>query len=187
MGNMSMIHFFILAIPAGLAVGAFAYRRIMGGAQPLRLRFAEKGERFLARSDVPDPLRRDVAMMLDDAFPSSVSLMILVAVLAPLMLPLSRSRSASRYQAKTDANADVRGLYLELQSMHRRLAHANHPIMMPLLELEVSFLGTLIVLARSLSSRLVTPFDRENAIMSLEQGQRELAAIPVRFSLAGRG
>lgn len=177
-----------IALPVAAALivaGMFVYRQLMTAAQPARLRLAEKGERFLAREDVPAELRSDVEAMLDDAFPNSVLFLLLAGILAPILVPLTVNDLRARQKAMSNAKADVRGAYLEISALHRRVSLANHPFALPILELEVGLISTLTIAVGSFTSRQGgLMLDRDGIIISLEQHQRQLRLAPARRVVA---
>ncbi len=170
-----------LAVVGALIVGTVSYRYGMTSAQSLRLSFAEKGEQFLARSDVPEKLRHDVVNMLDDAFPSSPLFMVVAALLAPILVSLAHHSVHERGSTLSAANCDVRGLYLELCKLHRRIGAANHPVMQPVLEFEVAMILGVSSVRRSVTSiGTEITVDRDGMLMSMEQQQRQLRLAPAR-------
>lgn len=170
-----------LVAVGALVVGAMTFRRIMTVAQRHRLVLAEKGEAFLGRTDVPQPLRRAVESMLDDAFPSGILFLAIAAVLAPVLIPLASSKANERMAALAGTNRDVRGMFLEIAALHRRIANANHPVLLPLLELEVSLIMTVEVVVRTILGRTGDlSLDRDSMMLSMEDAQRHLRLAPAR-------
>lgn len=164
-----------------LLAGTVAYRRVMTAAQSHRLKLAEKGEAFLGRNDVPESLRETVSQILDDAFPNNVAFLLLAAALGPLLVPMATGDARARSEELSNTNRDVRGLFLEICSLHRRIALANHPLLYPLLELEVALIMVVMFVVRSVVVIGGEPsLDRDGVIMAMEQAQRHLRLAPAR-------
>lgn len=165
-----------LALVAAFGVAAYVHRLMMRGAQPIRLRLAEKGERFLARTDVPAQLRRDVQGLLDGAFPCNCFLLFLVLPFMPIIaLYWVLNDEDGRPKEFKHAAKDVRGAYLEIRSLHRKLGLANHPILYPLAQL-VMGLSLVVAAPFALARKHATEvdLDTESALLSLEQTHTSL-------------
>jgi hypothetical protein len=181
---MTLTSLSLLVAVAALIVGTLTYRRIMTVAQRHRLQMAEKGEAFLGRTDVPQPLRKAVESMLDDAFPNGILFLAIAAILAPILIPLASSKANERMLALASTSREIRGMFLEIAALHRRIANANHPVLLPLLELEVSLIMTVEIVVRSVLGRTSDlSLDRDNMMLSMEDAQRHLRLAPARRAI----
>lgn len=169
---MTLIDFAPLAL-AGLLVASSAIQRgVSRNVQKTRLALAEKGERFLARTDVPAPMRADVARFLDDPFPCNCLLGFIFLPLLPLVIwfSLAKGRPDEHFESMRHANREVRGSYLEIRSLFRKIQLGNHPIMSPLTDFMVS-LSLVIATPFLLVSQNATEssFDREGAALAVDE------------------
>lgn len=178
---MTAFDFIPLGIVGVLVAASFIHRGMMTAAQPHRLALADKGEAFLLREDIPTELRADVESVLEDAFPCNCMLMFLLLPLIPLLVWHGRSRSHARSSAFKTVSPEVRGRYLEIRQLHRKIVLANHPIMAPLVDLigslSVVLISAGLVLAHKASSN---GLDADGAMLNLEQYRQSLPGLHAR-------
>ncbi|MFC5342746.1 hypothetical protein ACETK8_06320 [Brevundimonas staleyi] len=169
---MTYVDIIPLVIVGALAGAEFILRNVSKSAQDYRLTLAEKGERLLAREDLPLELRAEVERWLDDPFPCSCWLGVLLLPFIPFFvwISLAQNRGKASFDALRQTSPDIRGSYLELRAIIRKLQLANHPIMTPLGEFVVNLslvmaIPVLLIVHRSPANS----FDRDNSAVSVEE------------------
>lgn len=171
-----------LAAVIALGMSTMVHRSMMTAAQPTRLKLAEKGEKLLARTDVPKHIRRDVEAMLDNAFPCNCVLMFLIVPIMPLLVfgwLAYRLRTPARREAMTP---EITGRYLELRSLHRKIELANHPVLTPVMDFVVTVSLTLAIPVLVLIRRgAEVALDRDGAALSLEMQRQASKWVPNVF------
>ncbi len=169
---MTYVDIIPLAIVGTFAVSAVLQRSVSRSAQEYRLALAEKGERLLARQDLPSELRLDVERWLDDPFPCSCWLGVLLLPLLPIYVwtSLAFNRGKPAFDALRSASPEIRGSYLEVRSIIRKLQLANHPIMTPLGEFVVNLSLVLAVPFLLIAHRSpANSFDRDSSAVSVDE------------------
>lgn len=165
-----------------LAISSIVQRRMMTAAQPARLKLAEKGEKLLARTDVPNRMRREVEGMLDSAFPCNCLLMFLIIPIVPAIVIGWLIYRLNKPVTAEACNQDVSGRYLEIRALHRKIEMANHPVLTPIIEFMVAFSLILVLPFLLLARRSADlAFDRDSATLSLEM-QRQASRWMPHFS-----
>lgn len=155
---------------------------MMTAAQPARLKLAEKGEKLLARVDVPKHIRRDVEAMLDNAFPCNCVIMFLIIPIMPLLVFAWLSYRIRNSPPWEHVSPEVNGRYLEIRSLHRKIELANHPVLTPIMDFVVTaslMLAAPILLLIRRSAEVA--LDRDGAALSLEMQRQASKWIPSSF------
>ncbi|CAN7167061.1 hypothetical protein [Brevundimonas sp. LjRoot202] len=169
---MTFVDLIPLGILSGLVGAAFVQRSASRAVQRSRLVLAEKGERFLARIDVPAGLRADVERKLANPFPCNCSLMFVVLPLLPFLvwIDLGTGKNDERFDELRHAGHEVRGAYLEIRALTRKIGLASHPIMSPIAELIVSLSIVMAVPFLLLSKRFdESALDRDSASEGVDE------------------
>ena len=169
---MTVYDFIPLAVLVGVVASSVVQRKASVAVQPLRILLAEKGERFLARSDVPESLRAEVSRTLESPFSCNCYLLFVSLLVLPLLVwfDLGSRRNEARSTEMQRIGHEVRGRYLEIRALSRRIELANHPIISPLAELIVSFSIVLAVPFLLLGHRLdVGTLDRDSASVGVDE------------------
>jgi len=137
---MTIVDFMPLAAIVVLATATVVQRFASRAVQPARLALAEKGERFLARTDVPAGMRLEVSRILESPFSCNCVFLVLFIPFLPLIIwgEILAGRNQDHFREFSGAGHDVRGRYLEIRALSRKISLANHPILSPVGDLVVS-------------------------------------------------
>jgi hypothetical protein len=171
---LSHFHSWPLVIMGGVITLGLAHLRIMQAAQPLRLELAEKGERFLARPELPPDVRGQVKWMLDSAFGLRKSIIMgFVAVPIIAILLIFRERYIVDFKENFAAMSnDSKVFFGEIMRLHSRITLANHPILWAVLELEIILIVSFAVLLKGiLRGTFPSRGDRDDVISLVEHGK----------------
>jgi hypothetical protein len=152
-----------LALGFVLIVANVAHRRLYASAQPLRLELAEKGERLLAKQDLPDDLRKNTRLLLNTALGGGwlifggiigCPFMVLAVILQPSILS-DMTKRLSR------ATPEVRALHQEVMSLHDSILLANHPFLWTIFQAElILVLPVMLVIISVLRGKMPEVVDR---------------------------
>jgi hypothetical protein len=167
----------VLAVVALVGLTSL-YQRIYRAAQPLRLHLAAVGEAFLAREDVSERSRKHVRYMLDHAFRSRGELIFgFFAVPVVAALTIFRMRVIAQYVDTDLRNPEVKAHEDAIVRLHDRITLANHPILAPLLELEILLFMPLAVLIRgAVKGRVPAGTDRNMVMNIIEERAQTMSA-----------
>ncbi len=168
---MTEAQFFPLAVVIALFIFSFVNRRLKRAAQPLRLRLAEKGEEFLAKPDLPKPMREHVEFLLKSSFNMRGSLLLAI-VMIPIIafLFVVRHRYLRRSVDKLNVTDQAtRASFYDLCRLHDRITLTNHIFLLPIVELElVLFMPLAIVLRGIVQGTVPETGGRESVITFIE-------------------
>ncbi len=163
--------YFPLGLAGALAIFYTVHRRLNQAVQPLRLHLAERGEALLADPELPPSARDHVEFLLDTAFGMRATLLFgifIVPVVAALFVVRNRWIRTSVDKMKIQ-NAESRARFYELCRLHDRITLSNHPILLPIIELQlVVFMPIAILLRGLIFGKLPETGGRESVITFIE-------------------
>jgi hypothetical protein len=143
--------------------------RLRASAQSLRMELAHKGEAFVADESMPASLRDQVSFMLDTAFGMRVCLLFSFVLLPVVVAILLNRRKRLAFLKDYYGDPAPRAKFDEIRRLHDRITLANHPLLLPLLELEILLVvPTVILLVALIRGRIPGRLNRDVVVTYLE-------------------
>lgn len=170
---MTLLNISLVVAVLALLVGSVIQRRLSAEVQPLRIELANRGEDFLARTDLPRVLRTDVEDMLETAFPCNCLFGVLLLPLIPFFVWAGWKRSNRRATEIGFTGEEVRTSYAHIRALHRRIAIANHPVLQPLTDLiAVASMMVLVLALVAFRKRVAPNLDPQSAAQNVDHAFR---------------
>jgi hypothetical protein len=166
MDNYEWLIAFLALVAAAIVVG----RVLSRAAQPLRRELAEKGERLRADPAVPADVKEAVEYLLNDAFGSKAFYIFAIIAMPFVALVLMfRARWLTSMHPNTRRlSPENRAIFMDMCRIDRLLTIANHPVLMPIILLEmVIFLPPAIIFRAIIKGSIPTDIGEENILGAL--------------------
>lgn len=144
---MSIADTLLLAVGA-LAVVVFLHYRLMHYVQPLRLKLAKRGEKFINKPGIPYLHRELMKMMVENAYnPWFLVSSVFLLPFCAIYLALSRQKRIKIDQEWHQANSETRNEYRQINSMFLISVFAANPLFGLIFASERMSLAIFLVLA----------------------------------------
>ncbi len=162
-----------IAIIGALVIAVIVEHSLVRSVQPQRLLLAKRGELLLAEPGLPHALRREISMMLDNAFPADCICAAFMLPLVPVMVFMSQPRVEARRKMLEGLDEDILHRFIDLRVLHRAIAFANHPVLHPVFEALVD--ASLRVAKKVRRNRLPVEMkrDRDTVLLAIEEKEQE--------------